>query len=192
MTQEVERCQIAVNEAKSGKSVAVVSSGDSSVYGMASLIIEIANRDSADINIEIIPGITAALSVGAALGSPLSNDFSVISLSNLLTPKELILKRIIGAVNSDMVTVLYNPRSKKRRELIEIVIDHYLRVDNRLVAGFVKSCGREGEESWVGLLSEIPINRVDMLTTIIIGNSYTRIIDSKMVTLRGYENKYEI
>ncbi len=190
MMKEVDRCTSAVEEANGGKSVAVVCSGDGSVYGMASLIYELVESTGYKVEVEVIPGITAALSVGAELGSPLTNDFSVISLSNLLTPQELIVKRITAAAGSDMATVLYNPKSKRRTELIKEVKEIFLRENSELLAGFVKSAGRKEKEVWIGKLRDIPLERVDMLTTVIIGNSQTDLILGKMVTRRGYHKKY--
>ncbi len=194
MMHEVERSNLAVEEAQNGKSVAIVCSGDSSVYGMASLLFEIIDKKAYNINVEVIPGITAALSVGAELGSPLTNDFTVISLSNLLTPEQLIIKRLNAAANADMVTVLYNPRSKRRHKLIAQTKDIFLNKNpnKKIVAGYVKNAGRDNKTIWVGLLCNLNLEDIDMLTTVIIGNSQTDIIKGKMITHRGYHTKYEL
>jgi len=184
MKKEVQRAQEAVAKALAGYHVAVISSGDPGVYGMAGLVLEVAPKD---LPVEIIPGVTAASSAAAALGAPLVHDFAVISLSDLLTSWEIIVKRLEAAAATDFVIVLYNPRSRGRQE--------HLRQALRLVqkyrsgetpAGFVKNSGRPGETAFVGTLATLPVEEVDMSTTVIIGNSQTKIIQGKMVTPRGY------
>lgn len=190
MMQEIDRCKWAIEKAKEGNNVAMVCSGDSGVYGMASLIYELAGEDNS-LEIEVISGVTAALSGGAVLGAPLTHDFAVISLSDLLTPMELIKKRIECASMSDFVICIYNPSSKKRAsylsEVCEIMLKHK---DKDTVCGYVKNIGREGEKSKILSLEELKTAEVDMFTTVFVGNSQTRIINGKMVTPRGYSNKY--
>lgn len=188
MRQEQERCQMAILKAQEGKRVAMVCSGDSGVYGMSGLILQLA-EESPDLEIEVIPGVTAALSGGAVLGAPLGHDFAVISLSDLLTPMELIEDRLKNSASSDMVICLYNPSSKKRADYLknacEIVLQHQ---KPETVCGLVRNIGREGEEMEVLTLSQLKDTNVDMFTTVYIGNSMTREISGRMVTPRGYKN----
>ncbi|MCR4590905.1 MAG: precorrin-3B C(17)-methyltransferase [Lachnospiraceae bacterium] len=186
MRHERERCEQARDLALSGKSVSLVCSGDSGIYGMAGLLYEVCDGFK-EIEIEVIPGITAALGGAAMLGSPLTNDFCVISLSDHLTPMETILKRIRAAAEADLAMVLYNPRSKTRpgnlREACSIMLE--LLPPDR-VCGYVKNIGREGQVSKIFTLDTIPYEEIDMFTTVFIGNSMTKVINGKMVTLRGY------
>ncbi|NNJ30602.1 precorrin-3B C(17)-methyltransferase [Lacrimispora defluvii] len=188
MRQEQERCQMAILKAQEGKRVAMVCSGDSGVYGMSGLILQLA-KESPDLEIEVIPGVTAALSGGAVLGAPLGHDFAVISLSDLLTPMELIEDRLRNSASSDMVICLYNPSSKKRADYLknacEIVLQHQ---KPETVCGIVRNIGRNGEEMEVLTLSRLKDTNVDMFTTVYIGNSMTREINGRMVTPRGYKN----
>ena len=188
MRQEQERCQTAILKAQEGKRVAMVCSGDSGVYGMSGLILQLA-KESPDLEIEVIPGVTAALSGGAVLGAPLGHDFAVISLSDLLTPMELIEDRLKNSASSDMVICLYNPSSKKRADYLknacEIVLQHQ---KPETVCGLVRNIGRDGEEMEVLTLAQLKDTIVDMFTTVYIGNSMTREINGRMVTPRGYKN----
>lgn len=186
MKQEQKRCEAALLEASKGKDVAVVSSGDAGVYGMAGLIYELL-KDYDDVCVEVIPGITAALSGGAVLGAPLGHDFSVISLSDLLTPWELIEKRLRLSAEADMAICLYNPSSMKRSDYLEKACDIMMAHKSpETVCGWVRNIGREGEEYKVLPLKELKDEKVDMFTTVFIGNKETLIIDNKMVTPRGY------
>lgn len=190
MRQEVERCKKAIEIANDDNVVSVVCSGDAGVYGMAGLIMELIEKFNYDVDVEVISGVTAALSTAAVLGSPLTNDFSVISLSDLLTPKEWIIKRLEGAAYSNMATAIYNPRSKKRVTLIVEAQKIFLAASKEngyeLNAGYVRNAGRNESEQWIGKLEELPIEKIDMFTTVIIGNSMTDIINGKLVTRRGY------
>lgn len=190
MRQEVERCKKAIEIANDEKVVSVVCSGDAGVYGMAGLIMELIEKLKYNVEVEVISGVTAALSAAAVLGSPLTNDFSVISLSDLLTPKEWIIKRLEGAASSNMATAIYNPRSKKRLTLIVKAQEIFQRASENggyeLNAGYVRNAGRNESEHWIGKLSDLPIEKIDMFTTVIIGNSMTDIINGKLVTRRGY------
>jgi len=187
MKGEVERCKAAIAEALKGKQVCVVSSGDAGIYGMASLLYELASQHDT-MEVEVIPGITAASSVAALLGSPLTNDFAVISLSDLLTPWDVIEKRLELCSMADMALCLYNPQSKKRNDYLEkacaIVLRHKPPETN---CGYVRNAyrGKSGE-SRICALTELSKEPVDMLTTVIIGNSDTRVINGKLVTVRGY------
>ncbi|MEG0829126.1 MAG: precorrin-3B C(17)-methyltransferase [Anaerovoracaceae bacterium] len=187
MKKEVERCKLAVEEVVKGKTVAMVCSGDAGVYGMAGLIYEVAQKYP-PIEIEVIPGITAACSGAAVLGAPLIHDFAVISLSDLLTPWELIEKRLECAAKGDFSICLYNPSSKKRFDYLQKACDILLKdKSGDTVCGTVKNIGREGEESNVMTLKALRETKVDMFTTVYIGNSRTKEIGGKMVTPRGYK-----
>ena len=187
MKKEVDRCRMAVEAAVSGKNVAVVCSGDSGVYGMAGLIYEVA-REYPPIDIEVVPGITAACGGAAVLGAPLTHDFAVISLSDLLTPWEKIERRLEGAAAADFVICLYNPRSHSRADYLQRSCDILLRHKSPdTVCGFVQNIGREGERAVTLTLGELRDSiEVDMFTTVFIGNEETTLIGGKMVTPRGY------
>lgn len=185
MKQETDRVRLALNEAKGGKTVSLICSGDSGVYGMAALAYELADN----VEIEVVAGVTAALSGGAVLGAPLTHDFAVISLSDLLTPWEKIEKRLCVAAEADFVICLYNPSSKKRSDYLKKACEIILRFKSAdTVCGYVKNIGRIGEESTVMTLAELKNAQVDMFTTVFIGNCETKLINGKMVTPRGYKN----
>ncbi len=185
MKTEVDRCRQAFALAQEGYDVALVSSGDAGVYGMAGVLLEVCNE--ADIKVEIVPGVTAACSAAAVLGAPLMHDFAVISLSDLLTPWPVIERRLRAAGEADFVVVLYNPSSRKRADYLQ-------RAGNILLsyrpastpAGWVRQVGRKGEEYRVLTLGEMIQEKVDMFTTVIIGNLSSRIIKGRIVTPRGY------
>ncbi len=186
MKKEAERCHIAIREALKGQTVAMVCSGDAGVYGMAGLMYEVAQQYE-PVEIEVVSGITAACSGAAVLGAPLIHDFAVISLSDLLTPWELIEKRIGCAAEADFVICFYNPSSKKRQDYLkkacEIILKHR---SADTMCGFVKNIGREGESGTVLTLEALRNTQVDMFTTVFIGNSQTKEIAGKLVTPRGY------
>lgn len=186
MTREVERCRMALKEAGAGNIVGMVCSGDSGVYGMAGLIYELA-EEYPPVEIEIIPGVTAAVSGAALLGAPLMNDFAIISLSDLLTPWEDIEKRLRAAAGADFVICLYNPSSRRRaghlKRACRIILEYQ---DGDTVCGLVRNIGRTGETARLLTLSQMKNATADMFTTIFIGSSGTRSINGKMVTLRGY------
>lgn len=187
MKKEVDRCKIALDYALRGKKVAFVCSGDAGVYGMAGVMAEVA-EDRPDVEIEVIPGITAACSGAAVLGAPLIHDFAVISLSDLLTPWELIEKRIKAAADADFVICMYNPKSKKRRDYIDKAAE-FISASRSwdTPCGYVKNIGRDGEKGVVCTLKDLKDNDdIDMFTTVFVGNSSTKIINGKMVTPRGY------
>ena len=191
MRREVDRCRAAVEAALTGKDVAVVCSGDSGVYGMAGLIYEVA-QDYEPIEIEVVPGITAACGGAAVLGAPLTHDFAVISLSDLLTPWEKIEKRLSAAAQADFVICLYNPSSRNRPDYLQRACDILLRdKDPNTVCGTVRNIGREGEEGKLLILAQLRDTQVDMFTTVFIGNSQTKVLGGKMVTPRGYLQRGE-
>lgn len=186
MKREKERCEIALTKAQEGKTVAMVCSGDSGVYGMAGLILELGEKYK-EVFVEIVPGITAASSGAAVLGAPLIHDFAVISLSDLLTPWETIEKRLHSGAAADFVICLYNPSSHKRSDYLEKACDIILEHRNsETICGYVKNIGREGQTSEIMTLKDLRTRKVDMFTTVYIGNSQTRRIGNSMVTPRGY------
>ena len=188
MKKEVERCQMAFEEAIKGKTVSMICSGDAGVYGMAGLMYEV-GVNYPQVELEIIPGVTAATGGAAVLGAPLIHDFCLISLSDLLTPWEKIETRLLEASKADFVICLYNPSSKKRHDYLEKACNlmmEYKAPDT--VCGIVGNIGREGESMKVLTLEELKTTKVDMFTTVFVGNSQTKNIGGKMVTPRGYKN----
>lgn len=189
MRQEIERCRRALEIASGGKTVAMLSSGDAGVYGMAGLILEMSG-EFPEVEIEVVAGVTAALSGAAALGAPLMHDFCVISLSDLLTPWETIKRRLRCAAEGDFAVCIYNPCSKKRRDHLRRACDILLAVKSPdTVCGWVRNIGREGQEMKILTLGELRDEELDMFTTVFVGSSKTRRIGGRMVTPRGYENK---
>ncbi len=189
MMQEIDRCKEALELARSGETVTVVSSGDPGIYGMAGLIMELNKKDPLDI--EIIPGISAANAAASLLGAPLSHDFAVISLSDLLTPWEVIEKRIQCAAEGDFIIAIYNPKSKKRVDQIikaREIIQRYRPGDTPV--GIVTNAYRDKQSVTISNLSDFTDKEINMLTTIIIGNSQTVLDNNRLVTPRGYQNKY--
>ena len=189
MTRELERCRIALERAEAGETTAMICSGDAGVYGMAGPILQMA-EEFPEVEIEVVPGITAALSGAAVLGAPLMHDFAVISLSDLLTPWPVIEKRLDCAGAGAFVLCLYNPMSKKRRDHLRRACDILLKYrSGDTVCGWVKNIGREGQEHRLLTLAELREEQVDMFTTVFIGSQSTREISGRMVTSRGYEAK---
>ena len=189
MTKELQRCRKAVELAAEGKTVAMLCSGDAGVYGMAAPCIEAA--EGTDVCVEIVPGVTAALSGAAVLGAPLGNDFCVISLSDLLTPWNKIEKRLDAAGIGDFTICLYNPMSKTRREHLKKACDILLRhKSGGTVCGWVRNIGRDGLQFKILTLDDLRDAQLDMLTTVFIGCSETYVAGGKMVTPRGYKEKY--
>jgi precorrin-3B C17-methyltransferase len=188
MGKEVERAKIAVSKAIENLRVVMISSGDPGVYGMAGIVLEVVALEKVQLPVEIVPGVTAATAAASKLGAPLVSDFAVISLSDLLTPWEKIEKRLEAAASGDYSIVLYNPKSEGRTEPLtkayEIMLKH-IRPDTPV--GIVKQAGRDGEETIITSLKELLNAEIDMVTTIIIGNSATKIVNGKMVTARGYD-----
>lgn len=189
MTQEIDRCRAALEKAAQGTTVAMVCSGDAGVYGMAGLIYQLAG-EYPPVEIEVVAGVTAALSGAAVLGAPLTHDFAVISLSDLLTPWELIEKRLDAAASADFCLALYNPASKKRADYLQKACDILLRHKSPdTVCGYVRNIGREGQQSEIMPLRDLRGAQLDMFCTVFVGNNTTQKISGKMVTPRGYENK---
>lgn len=188
MMREAERCRMALQEADKGRKVAMVCSGDSGLYGMAGIIYEIAEMEFPEVEIIVLPGVSAAFSGAAVLGAPITHDLAIISLSDLLTPWEKIEKRVRAAAEADFVIAMYNPSSKKRGDYLQKVCDMMLEYkDENTVCGFVRNIGREGEEATVLTLKELRDTQVDMFTTVFVGNSQTMNLRGKMVTPRGYQ-----
>lgn len=186
MKKEVDRCVLAFEEAKKGKVVSMICSGDAGVYGMAGLMYEV-GVNYPDVELEIVPGVTAALGGAAVLGAPLIHDFCLISLSDLLTPWEKIEARLLGASQADFVICLYNPSSKKRADYLQKACDIFLKYRRPdTICGFVKNIGREGETYQILPLEILRETAVDMFTTVYIGTEKTMELNGKMVTPRGY------
>lgn len=186
MRQEEKRCRLCFQEAIKGKTVAMVCSGDAGVYGMAGLMYEI-GKEYQQCELQVVAGITAALSGGAVLGAPLGHDFCVISLSDLLTPWETIEKRLLFAAQGDFAMAIYNPSSHKRRDYLKKACDILLRVlEPQRPCGCVENIGRDNTKTWVGSLEELRNREVNMFTTVFIGNATTEIVGDKLITKRGY------
>ena len=187
MKKEIERCRLAFEEANKGYTVAMICSGDAGVYGMSGLMLEI-GQEYPHVEVEVIPGVTAANGGAAVLGAPLIHDFAVISLSDLLTPWEKIEKRLLCASEADFVICLYNPSSKKRHDYLQKACDLMMQFKSpETVCGIVSNIGREGEEGRVMTLRELRDTQVDMFTTVFVGNSQTICLNGRMVTPRGYQ-----
>ena len=193
MMQEVDRCQQAVDLAVQGHQVVVVSSGDSGIYGMAGLVLELANKVEVTQRprVTIVTGLSAVNVSAAILGAPLMHDFAVISLSDLMTPWNLIKKRAKLCAEGDMVISLYNPRSKKRvhhlDEIREIVLQFR---DPKTPVGIVQKAGRPGQRMVISNLEHFCQEDIDMQTLVIIGNAATYVENGRMITPRGYQKKY--
>ncbi|MCR5208763.1 MAG: precorrin-3B C(17)-methyltransferase [Lachnospiraceae bacterium] len=184
MRKERERCLYCFEKAKENRQVALICSGDAGVYGMASLMYEI-GESYKDIELNVIPGITAALSGAAILGAPVNHDFCLISLSDVLTPWEKIEKRLKAAVEGDFVIVIYNPQSRSRKGYIGRAADIITQYGGGArVCGYVRNIGRDGMLSRICKISDLENEDIDMFTTVFIGNSDTKIVNGKMVTPR--------
>ena len=193
MMQEVDRCRKAVELADSGKKVALICGGDPGIYAMAGLIYEVVIENAPKVQVEIIPGLAALNSCAARLGAPLMHDFCAISLSDLLTPMELIEKRLEAAASADFVMVIYNPKSKKRTTQLlkaqEIALKYR---EPTTPVGIVTAATRENETIALTTLGELDKAEVGMQSTVIIGNSTTYTWEGVMITPRGYHKKYKI
>ena len=192
MMQEIERAKISVEEAQKGFNVAVISSGDAGVYGMAGLVIEIILNlpENVQPKFEVIAGISAVNSAAAILGAPLMHDFAVISLSDLMTDWDVIKNRVKCAAEGDFVIALYNPKSKKRTENIfevqKILLEHK---NKNTPVGIVTNAGRVGEKKIISTLENFTSEEINMFSLVLIGNSKTFVKNNFMITPRGYENK---
>ena len=188
MRKEVERCELALEKAQEGRTVAMICSGDAGVYGMSGLIEELAVKYP-DVEVETVPGVSAVLSGAAVLGAALLHDFAVISLSDWLTPWEKIEKRLAFAAQADFVMCFYNPSSHVRKDYLQKACEILLQyISPETVCGIVKNIGREGQEATGLTLGELKDTPVDMFSTVFVGNSQTKKIGNKMVTPRGYKH----
>lgn len=188
MTREVDRCRMALEEAMKGKSVAMVCSGDSGIYGMAGLLYELRGESDTPA-LEVVPGLTAACSGAALLGAPLTHDFAVISLSDRLTAWETIEKRLAAAAAADLTLVLYNPASHGRPDHLRRACQVLLRtLPPQRPCGVVRNIGREGEQWQVLSLEALQAYPADMFCTVFIGSAAARVIPGKLVTPRGYRH----
>ena len=187
MMHEKERCELAFASADSDVTTAIVCSGDAGVYGMAGIVLEL-SVNYPEVEVCVVPGVTAALAGAAVLGAPLGHDFAVVSLSDLLTPWEVIEKRLLGAAMADFVICLYNPSSKKRADYLEKacrILMEYKAPQTK--CGYVRQIGRDGEDYQLCTLAELEEKKVDMFTTVFVGNASTKIIANRLVTPRGYQ-----
>lgn len=196
MRQEVDRCSKALELAEQGNKVAVICSGDPGIYAMAGLVFEVGARRALplqDVDIEIVPGIAALNASASRLGAPLMHDFASISLSDLLTPWDVIEKRIEAAASADFVIVIYNPKSKGRQEHIAHARDIVLKFRSPgTPAGIVRAATRDHEKVVITDLEHMLDHEIDMQTTVIIGNSQTFTWNDRMITPRGYRGKYSL
>ena len=204
MKAEVKRCQAAIDRVRAGQQVALISSGDSGIYGMAGLVLEMCAAQKlrvgppgaegeVDLHLEVIPGIPALAAGAALLGAPLMHDFAAISLSDLLTPWEVIERRVTAAAEGDFVIVLYNPKSKKRDWQLQAVVDLLLKYRQpQTPVGLVRRARRPGEEVVLATLEKLPAQQVDMQTIILVGNSQTFRYGDYLITPRGYLGKYQV
>ena len=187
MRQETARAREAFRFADEGKEVAVISSGDAGIYGKAPLIYEMAEELKSDIEIEVLPGISAFQTAASILGAPIGHDFCIISLSDLMTPWAKIERRIIAAAEADFITAIYNPKSVKRYWQIERLREFFLKErDANTPVGIVRQAGREDQEVTYTTLAEFDAEQIDMFTMVIIGNSQTFTTRNRMITPRGY------
>lgn len=188
MKKEVDRCRMAVEKAMEGYEVAMVSSGDSGIYGMAGIVLQIMDEMKANIPVEIVPGVTAASAAASVLGAPLMHDMAIISLSDLMTPLEQILKRVECAAMADFVICLYNPKSRKRVDYVRQAADLIMKYQSgETPAGIVRNAGRDGEKAVITTVGALETADIDMFSIVIIGNSKTYVKDGRMITPRGYQ-----
>jgi len=188
MRSEVDRASLAVEKAEAGKVVSVISSGDPGVFGMAGLVLEVAKNFKHRVPVEVVPGIPSENAAAALLGAPLMHDHVTISLSDLLTPWDVIEKRVRLAAEGDFVVVLYNPKSSERKWQIEKTIEILLSgKSSDTPVGIVKSAMRKNQNVIITNLGAVLEHPIDMTTILIVGNSTTFVYDNYMVTKRGYK-----
>lgn len=186
MRGEIERCKAAISFAKSGKTTGIISTGDAGLYGMAGPIFELAEGEG--VEIEVVPGVTSAFSAASELGAPIMHDAAFISLSDLLTPWELILNRVELASKGDFVLAIYNPKSKERVEHLKEAVDIMMKYKSGdTPVGVVRNSGRPGTKISVSTLDSIDYDEIDMKTLLIIGNKASYVEDGYMITPRGYD-----
>ncbi|MHC4269131.1 MAG: precorrin-3B C(17)-methyltransferase [Planctomycetota bacterium] len=188
MRKEIDRAALAVEKAASGKVVSVISSGDPGVYGMAGLVLEVVKISNHNVPVEVVPGIPSENASAALLGAPLMHDHVTISLSDLLTPWDVIEKRIRLAAEGDFVVVLYNPKSSERKWQIEKTLEILLsKKPSDTPVGIVKSAMRKKQDIIITKLGDVLEHPIDMTTILIVGNSTTFVFGNYMVTKRGYK-----
>jgi precorrin-3B C17-methyltransferase len=211
MRKEVERCREAIDYALAGRNVALVSSGDAGIYGMAGLVLDICRQRRIDVwewekvqgapnsgaapafVLRVIPGIAAFNAAASILGAPLMHDFAAVSLSDHLTPWEVIEKRLGAAAEADFVLALYNPRSKSRPDLLQRAVEILLRFRSaQTPVGIVRGATRQNQWKRLATLGDLPVEQVDMQSMVIVGNSRTYVWNGWMVTPRGYLDKYSV
>ncbi|WP_409306214.1 precorrin-3B C(17)-methyltransferase [Pectobacterium sp. B1J-3] len=188
MCKEIERCQTAIDLAMTGQKVALISSGDAGIYGMAGLVLELVSQQKRDLEVRLVAGITASIAAASLLGAPLMHDFCHISLSDLLTPWPVIEKRIIAAAQADFVVCFYNPRSRGREGHLARAFElmqPWVAPDRPV--GVVKAAGRKKEEKWITTFGNMDFTPVDMTSLVIVGNQTTYCRNGLMITPRGYE-----
>ncbi|MFB6307443.1 MAG: precorrin-3B C(17)-methyltransferase, partial [Flavobacteriales bacterium] len=189
LKEERLRAKEAISYANDGNNVTVISSGDAGIYAMAAIVFEEMARSEKDVEIKVIPGISAFQLAASRLGAPIGHDFCTLSLSNLLTPWETIQNRITAAAKGDFITAVYNPKSKKRDWQLQALKDEFLQVrSSETPVAICKQLGRKNEETHICRLNELDISKVDMFSIVMIGNSQTFISGNKMITPRGYYN----
>ena len=192
MRQEIARCREALEAALAGETVAVVSSGDAGVYGMAGLLLELTELERyRSVEIEVVPGTSKKLAAAALIGAPFMNDFAVLSLSDLMTPKELIQKRLYAVASCDMPAALYNPRSTRRHELLEEAVSVFRDAGGDLPCALIHDACRDKQRIELTTLGTFPFEHVWMTTIVIIGNSATIVRDGRFYCRRGYREKHE-
>lgn len=187
MRKERERAAEAFNFAEEGNTVCVISSGDAGIYGMAPLVFEMKTERASDIDIEVLPGISAFQKAASLLGAPIGHDFCIISMSDLMTPWQTIEKRIKAAASADFITAIYNPKSKGRYWQLNRLLEIFLKErDPKTPVGYIRQAGREDEKVTITTLEDLDIEEIDMFTILIIGNSQTYIFQNHIITPRGY------
>ena len=192
MRREIERCREALDAVLAGETVAVVSSGDAGVYGMAGLLLELTELDPyREIEVEVIPGVTAALGAAALIGAPFMNDFAVLSLSDLMTGRDTILKRLRAVASCDLPAALYNPRSRKRHALLEEAVAIFREAGGALPCALVHDAYRDNQRISFVTLEAFPFEEVQMTTIVIVGNFETVVRDGRFYCRRGYREKEE-
>jgi precorrin-3B C17-methyltransferase len=193
MGGEVERARRAVSLATERYTVSIISGGDPNVYGMASLVFELIASSRSDVDVEVIPGVTAVNAVGAVLGAPISSDYAVVSLSDLLTPWSEIERRLGNAAASGFIIALYNPRSRNRLSQFSRCVDILRKYRTDVPVGIVKNGLRHTQKVIITTLNSVMEyeNIIDMKTTVIVGNEESYIWNGRILTPRGYHKKYE-
>lgn len=188
MKQEIRRCRLCFESAQSGRRTAMVCSGDAGVYGLAAPMLML-QEDYPEVETVVIPGVTAAHSGAALLGAPLNHDYCVISLSDLMTPRETIVRRLRAAVEGDFAIAVYNPSSRRRKDYLARACQILMEAgaSPERACGYVMNIGREGTQTFTCTLRELGQREVNMFTTVFIGNSESEILNGKLVTKRGYQ-----